>query len=265
MWKSTQTSIETTSEKPYPFDVLYLNLDRNSYRAKHMEKLLDFVGLTYHTRIRGVNGDDLYSDPLYLNEFKYSKGIKFNFEMHKKQVTREGTSYRTGNWLSFLFLFKELASRSSNQPFLILEDDIDMEADFPRLLLQSIQVAPIDWEILLCGHSVLQIMENKKIPPASSEFWLPAIYFVTLHCFVVRNSTTAARIAGQLDRTVFDSATDLVITSLIQSHNLVVYGARHQIAAQRRDLFGTNSKVHPGNINEVKLSKSAIDLMKIDS
>lgn len=229
-----------------------------------MEKLLDFVGLTYHTRIRGVNGEDLYNDPMYLSEFKYAKNIKFDFEMHKKKVTREGTPYRTGNWLSFLFLFKELASRSSNEPFLVLEDDIDMEVDFPRLLMRSIQAAPIDWEILLCGHSYLQIMENKKIPPASSEFWFPAKYFVTLHCFVVRNSTTAARIAHQLDMAVFESATDLVISSLIQSQNLVVYGARDQIAAQRRDLFGTNSKVHPGNINEVKLSKSAIDLMKID-
>lgn len=224
-----------------------------------MEKLLDFVGLFRHQRIRGVDSQELYKNSLYLNEFKLANDIKLNFEK-QKNITLEGAQHRTGNRLSFLFLFKELASISSNQSFLILEDDIDLRADFANILTKSLQFAPADWEVLLCGYTHHKSNKNKIIPQPSRRFWLPTEFFFCLHCFVIRNSSIAALIANKLDEAFFTIATDYFIYNLIKSHNLIVYAAKKQMAVQRRDIFSSNTK-NPGYIPEIKLSNSAIDLM----
>lgn len=232
-----------------------------------MEKLLDFVGLTNHRRIRGVDSNELFKNFSYLEDFEHANDIKLDFEKHRENENFTSTTWqppfthRTGNWLSFLFLFKELASLSSSQPFLILEDDVDLKTDFAGLLAKSIQLAPIDWEILLCGYVFHQPNKKKTIPQSIKRIWIPIDFFLCLHCFVLRNSSIAAQLANHLDVPVFTSATDVVITSLIKSHNLVVYGAKNPMAVQRRDLFTSNTK-DPGEIPQFKLENSAIELMK---
>jgi hypothetical protein len=254
--------IEQTShiQEPYPFEVVYLNLDRNKNRAEHMEKILDFVGLKHRRRIRAVDSKELYKDAAYLNEFEQSKDMKLNFE-EQTNISVEGAPHRTANWLSFLFLFKDLGSLSSSRPFLIFEDDVDLKVDFAPRLINSMRVAPVDWEILLCGHAHHRKKKNKYIPEPSRSFWKPTEFFVCLHCFVVRNSSVATRIANELNMPLFTSATDLVISGLIQSLNMSVYAAKDPMAMQRRDLFVSNTK-DPGLIPRFKLSNSAFDLMK---
>lgn len=225
-----------------------------------MDKLLDFVCIKNYRRIRGVNSKKLYKNSNYLNEFDQAKNIKLDLESHKKIFFKEDDLHRTGNWLSFLFLFKDLASLSSSQPFLILEDDIDLKIDFVPLFLKSLQVAPMDWELLLCGYEHHRSNKNKHIQQASKKIWIPTEFFVCTHCMIVRNSSIANRIASQLDVPVFNSATDLVINSLIFSKNLIVYASKEPMSSQRRDIFFSNSK-NPGNIPKYKLQNSAVELM----
>lgn len=243
----------------YPFDVTYVNLDRNKDREQHMEKLLDFVGLKNHRRFRAVDGKELYTDRSYLkNSFHQSVDIKFNFEMHKETINATGAA-TTGIWLSYLFILKELAAEGTNQPLLVLEDDVDLEVDFKDQLIASMRMAPDDWDLLLCGNYFL--IPRVPLPTDWTPLWLPVKYFSPFHCFIVRNSTSAARIANRADLAVFKEPIDLFVAHLIPSINLIAYALSTPIAIQRRDLFiTTNPESTP--IERKALLNSSINLMR---
>lgn len=199
-----------------------------------MNKLLPFVGIEQYSRFRAVDSHELYNNSFYLDSFDQAKNIKL-----KKESDRDTkTLARKATWLSYLFLFKNLASYLSKQPILILEDDIDLEVDFVKQLNNSMKEAPNDWDVLLFGYCCIEKMLFK---PVESKLWIPVKHFSALHCFVLRNSTVASRIARLIDVEVVNDPIDIFIATMAKSNVLAIYAHVTQIAIQRRDLFGTNN------------------------
>lgn len=259
-------------QKQIPNEVFYINLDRNKNRAKHMESLLDFVGIKNRRRFPGVDSKEIFKNSTYLKSFIQFNNVKFNYQKQKKNaafsIKLKGDApitHRTGNWLSFLFLFKEIASLLSDHWFLVLEDDIDLEFNFVDMLINSIKKAPKDWEILLCGYENMGSKKKKQLSPLSKKVWIATEYFVCLHCFILRNSKIATIVANKLDFPVFTSATDHAISGLIKTENLQVYALIHQLSLQRRDIFDSNAKDYnyANYMPKNKLLISSIDLMRM--
>ena len=156
-----------------------------------METLLTFTNLKYH-RFRAVDGAELFTNKSksYLSTFNHSSNIRLNFTMELKSPTRSG---EIGCYLSYLFLLREIVEKQYNQPLVILEDDIDIDFNFARYIQHTIDSAPTDWDILLCGYCCL-VATNYK-----SETLRSVKSYYATHCFIIRNASTAARIANRLD------------------------------------------------------------------
>ena len=240
---------EKQAQKP-ALDVVYMNLDRNLKRTKHMKKLLKVVGIETYRRFRAVDGKQLFTNDSYLKSFNQSKNIKF--DIYSNDDNKLATK---ATWLSYLFLFKDFAASSSNQSLLILEDDVDIEVDFVRLLNDSMLKAPSDWDILLCGYCCLAEMEDKKV---RNNIWIPVLSFATTHCFVVRNSTVARFIATKADVEVVKQPIDLFISKMAPSKELNIYALKNKIAIQERKIFETDNPDSGKITDEQKLKNSAI-------
>jgi GR25 family glycosyltransferase involved in LPS biosynthesis len=247
--KPTQKPMQKPTQKP-ALDVVYMNLDRNLKRTKHMKKLLKVVGIERYRRFRAVDGKQLYTNDYYLNSFNQSKNIKFDID--SKDDSKRATK---ATWLSYLFLFKDFAASSSNQSLLILEDDVDIEVDFVRLLNDSMMKAPSDWDILLCGYCCLGEMEDKKV---RNNIWIPVLSFATTHCFVVRNSTVARFIATKADVKVIKQPIDLFISEMAPSKELNIYALKNKIAIQEREIFETDNPDSGKITDKQMLENSAI-------
>ena len=224
----------TNQSESISFDVVYMNLDSSVHRARHMKRLLKVVGVKNHRRFRAIDGKQLYTNDSYLKSFSQAENIRFDISS-QKATKATNKQAQTSTWLSYLLLFKDFAASSSNQPLLILEDDIDLETDFVKLLGGSIKQAPSDWDILLCGYCCLSRLKSK---PFRSKMWIPVKHFATTHCFVVRNSTVASFIASQIDVTVVEDLIDLYIAKMASTNKLNIYARAAKIAGQRRDLLG---------------------------
>ena len=160
-----------------------------------MQTLLTFTNLNYH-RFRAVDGAKLFTNTStsYLSTFNHSSNIRLDFTSRTMELNKSPMrSGEIGCWLSYLFLMREFAEKQYSQPLVILEDDIDIDVNFSRYIQHTIDSAPADWDILLCGYCCL-IATNYK-----SETLRSAKSYYATHCFIIRNASTAARIANRLD------------------------------------------------------------------
>ena len=247
----------TNQSESISFDVVYMNLDSSVHRARHMKRLLKVVGVKNHRRFRAVDGKQLYKENSYLKSFSQAENIRFDISSQKAaKVTNKQA--QTSTWLSYLLLFKDFAASSSNQPLLILEDDIDLEIDFVKLLGDSMKQAPNDWDILLCGYCCLSRLKSK---PFRSKMWIPVKHFATTHCFVLRNSTVASFIASQIDVKVVEDSIDLFIARMASSNKLNIYARAAKIAGQRRDIFGSNNRDSGKILEKDELNNSTIKFL----
>lgn len=221
------------SDRHQPFSVVYLNLDHNTQRANHMENLLNFINLT-HYRFRAVNGQEFFRNKSYSNSFESAKYFKFDIKKQEQVRNQDIGPNSVGLWLSYLFLMHEIIKSETTKPIVCLEDDNDLDVDFKELLLDYLKMVSADWDILLCSYC--------NAVPFPEGFGLKVRkvnQFSCTNCFVVRNSTTAKLIADKLNLTRIHSPVDLFLSSLANKQELKVYAVPETIAAQRRELFGT--------------------------
>lgn len=233
-------------------------MDRNGRREQHMKRLLDFLGLATHRRLRAVDGMSLYKNFSYFKSFKHSKSISFDLE--QQRAKKNVSSAITAIWLTHLFMLKEYASVRSSRPVVIFEDDVDVEADFVRIVEDSMKRAPDDWEVLLFGYCCTR---KKNTTSTDDLLWFPVNYFAMTHCLMVRNSTIADKIARLIDLPVFNNPIDLFLNMLISQDRIVVYAHYKPIAVQRRDLFKSENPKSSKAIARQTLETSSVDLMRI--
>lgn len=183
-----------------------------------METLLAYSNQT-HRRFRAVDGSQLLvnttsssltiSHP-YLSTFVDSSlYANHHLNLPPTQLTGDKAG-EIGCWLSYLFLMREMAAResASNRPLVILEDDVDLDVNFARHIRVTINSAPDDWDILLCGYCCLRATDYK------TELLRGVVSYFATHCFIVRNSTTAERIASKLEHDALPTAIDRHLSRL---------------------------------------------------
>jgi hypothetical protein len=136
--------------------------------------------------------------------------------------------------------------------FLILEDDIDVEADIAALLKQALESLPKDWEMFLLGHCDLT-------PVKTYATFCKTLQFSCAHAYVIRNSTVASKLI-RWSNTVESQVSDSVWINPVERGELIVYASypRH-LVVQVRKTYGSNIGVGP--IPEVLLKKSLRKLL----
>jgi hypothetical protein len=82
--------------------------------------------------------------------------------------------------------------------------------------------------------------------------------FFGLHCFIIRNSTTAERIFQKLNQVNFQKENDVGLASNWNVFNF--YLMNKILAIQRRDLFNSDIPTSGGQL-EQKLNNSLIDII----
>jgi len=198
-----------------------------------MEKLLSGLNLGVFRRFRGIDGLQLLTENAssYLSTFEHAKDINFDIQKFvKKPISiKQKLAGRLGCVLSFLFLFKEMALSGSSQPFIVFEDDVDTENNFSKSLNWKMEFVNDDWDVLMCGHCCTQAPK--------SGIWFQLKHFAGLHCFIVRNSTTAERLAEEFNMTELGIEADRTVSLLAVHDFFKMYGMVNQLAFQRRDLF----------------------------
>lgn len=175
-----------------------------------MEILLNYLKIN-HTRFRAVDGEMFFTNLTYLTSFENSKDIKLNLIKQNSYLTPDhGMGFGTmGCWLSYLFLMQELAKLNTSKPIVILEDDNDLDVDFRQLLNLSIQNVPNDWNLLLCDTCYKKLKESGR-----ESSWPRIDEFACTNCFILRNSSSAQRIAKFLDIKTTTRPVDLALSDL---------------------------------------------------
>lgn len=254
----SKLSMSSPNENSYNIsNVFYLNLDKNTDRAKHMEKLLNSMGLDKHRRFRGVDGQFIFFNPnasQYLSSFHNIEKIPFNFkeiqslsDSEKRQITG-----RLGVWLSYLLLMHEIAELRSHEPILILEDDVDLSISFTQTLTTRInQIETADWDLALCGHCCTSRVPKRGV-------WFKVKRFGALHCFVLKNSKTAEKIAVRLNKPSRDVPIDTMLSYMAFAKLIKIYAMVEQIAVQRRDKFKSDIPLS-GSIELSRLNDSFLE------
>lgn len=113
----------------------FINLERDSERRAHMERQCAQAGLLAN-RFSAEDGANL------------SSALRAYFPFAgdaERSVLSRG---ETGCYASHLSLCQQIASGAIAAPALILEDDVELAADFPALLAALIAQLPPDWDIV---------------------------------------------------------------------------------------------------------------------
>lgn len=199
-------------------------MDRNRDRSINIEKMLNHFELAYK-RFPAVDGQIYYSNNSYLSFYEHGLHVKLN---HKPRSLSSG---QVGCYLSHLLVLLEIAASKSNQPVLVLEDDVDLESSFLNMLNSSMNILPSDWDIFLCGYCCH--VKRKRI----NSLLIEMDFYLAFHCQVVRNSSVAQRLVDMLNVEQIRWPIDNTIGDLTRKRQLKVYGLNRMIAIQRRDLY----------------------------
>jgi GR25 family glycosyltransferase involved in LPS biosynthesis len=219
--------------------IFLINLDRRIDRLSHVLQLLGYLRLPC-TRFSAIEAREISEQ---MNKFD----PRTKFIQNISSISLTGLQ---AIWLSHLqILFKIVDEASENdRPVLIFEDDIDMEANTPSLLKETLNILPNDWEIFLLGHCVT----NCKQVYANNICRVNGFYCI--HAYVIRNSTVAKKLISW-SNTKTAQVADIYWLQHVEKGSLVVYGAYPSLlVTQDRDKFGKLPE--SGNIPAMKLRNS---------
>lgn len=197
------------------FNQIYvINLDHRTDRLSNVDHQLGVLGLTY-TRFSAVNGK-LVRDKLLQgaavtkNDLGWPEAIKFDLQamLSETFVSQHESNIiwsQIGCWQSHLQVFykiiKETIAKGMDGPILILEDDVEIDADMEKYMKKMMTDIPDDWEIFAIGnhHSICQEIVSSEICLAYS--------FVGTDAYIFRNSAVAQKffdLANTIERQVID-------------------------------------------------------------
>lgn len=172
--------------------IFLLNLDSRKDRLEHSEKLLRALNLPFE-RISSYDGRGIYHDQI--ENFSFDPEIRYRVSNLKRDVDLGiETAGRICCWLthlhSYLRAIRWYRMTGLSRPVLILEDDIDLEADFKNLLRDRMQRLPSDWEMFFMG-----VYYEKKCKQLSKIF-ANCLEFYGAQSYVIRNEKVARKLVG---------------------------------------------------------------------
>lgn len=208
-------------------------MDINVERRIHMEKLLNFLNVTYR-RFPAVNGPQFSLDSDYLNRYVQAKNIRKIFKRYS--IGTSVTDTQAGCYMSHLLALIDIAETKTTKPTILLEDDVDMEVNALEIISNTITTLPDDWQWLLCGYCCFEVRRNV------SENVFEVQSYVVATCQVVRNASVARYVAQQLDTHFIWQPVDHRYSYLAYTHVLKTYALTNPVMIQRSDLFKSGNK-----------------------
>ena len=123
---------------------VFINLDRDTQRRAHMERECAKAGLVA-TRFSAANGAQL------------SDELKPFFPLANDRERSFLTPGETGCYASHLAICQQIVSGALAAPVLVLEDDVELPANFAALLQKVIAELPARWDIVRLTNDSKQI------------------------------------------------------------------------------------------------------------
>lgn len=122
--------------------IVVINLDRDIARMEHMRAQLDRLGLAYE-RFAALRGDALPAD---LRGYFAADAPLSNGEI--------------GCYASHLAIMRRVADGDWTGPVLVLEDDVGLPQQLPRMLNTLLQALPSRWDIVRLSYPSKRVMRR---------------------------------------------------------------------------------------------------------
>lgn len=215
------------------FDIIYINLERNKDRRKHIEKMLLHAGCSF-SRFCAVDGLELCSRRRSILD--YTGGVSImptDSDIQQRINTRNAG--RAGCHLSHLIVLRHIEVSDTDRPVLVLEDDIDLDEHFVSKVEDVVADPPAGWNVVLLGG----IASAKWWKRRHSRYLLEVRYEACLHAYLLNGARSARRVADAIDtRRCPGRPVDLIIgDAFLDDNSFVFFCFCPMIAVQRRDLF----------------------------
>lgn len=216
------------------FDIVYINLESRKDRREHVENMLNYADCSY-TRFNAVNGIDLLSGKKKLSD--YTDSNRFDEDLPKYKQLDSNLFGMSGCKLSHQIIWDGIAKKKTARPTLIIEDDLELSADFVEKLNNAIKNEPEDWDLFLLSNYV----HWKKDATVDKKTNLVKVgFFFECLAYVVRDSLAAEKMVRESRTFGIDFPIDLCIGNVSNWGKLNAYAFSPFLAVQRRDEFGTN-------------------------
>jgi GR25 family glycosyltransferase involved in LPS biosynthesis len=215
-----------------------INLDKDSHRYDNLQLSyyasdMKRVQLERYPAILGstINIEQWLS-PSAMNEFYVVK--KNGYRTHHYQLT----SGAVGCFLSHYYLAKQLVDDSSTDTYLILEDDVQLLPSAYTIMMQELEHAPDDWDLIafyyhrVIGEPVGKLTKNSISDGAADSnlyrfqrvdgFWGTGTYLI--------NKKGAKKFVDEVEHNKIDGQIDAYLSRMSQQNKIRLYASNIHIS-----------------------------------
>lgn len=216
------------------FDICYVNLERESLRKNHMESLLSTVYCRF-SRFNAVDGIDLLENKKSISYYLDPLGLSnIPINISKYSGIDKQLMGMVGCKLSHYINFRRIEKSNSAKPVLVLEDDIDLEADFVDIIEGAIKRAPKDWDIItLTEHYAVDGKKTSLNTP-----YLHRIGWFVETIYLVNGARSSKMIADLIElKCSRDCPIDTFLSNESIANTIQAYAFKEKLAIQLRSTF----------------------------
>lgn len=231
-------------------DIYVINLDRRTDRLASVKKQLDALSLPF-IRFPAIDGRVVAEltdgkKGLTNKDLGWHPAVRFKTDdMHLRiDEENEGQWGRFGCWQSHLQVYLTAIDRAKSTkndgPFLVLEDDVLIDADMPYLVKQAVDTLPSNWEFFAIGHLF------SSCSKVVSRFACQASRIIGGQGYIVRDSKAAAKLVDMSNTENFQIADLLWLDAMDRGDLHAFMILPSSIIQQDRDSFGSDIPSSPG-------------------
>ncbi|RUS19983.1 glycosyltransferase family 25-domain-containing protein [Endogone sp. FLAS-F59071] len=180
------------------FDRIYvINLARRTDRKKRMKTMASYLNLDF-TFVNGVTAEDP--------------------QINKYWVRNGASKAQLACWQSHMHVYQSIVANNLTSA-LILEDDIDMEADIEKRVFEVAPHLPKNWDVWFLGHCHEQELANKVGHPSLQRSFRPQC----THSYAVsqRGAQKLVKMLAQIGKAI-----DITIRNRIKNGDIKAYSVQ---------------------------------------
>lgn len=210
------------------FDIICVNLASEAKRRDHLERMLQYAQCKYRI-FSAVDGKALLSGVKSISECT-DLG---NYTAKHMHISRKFFG-AFGLKATSLIIYREIEKSGSDRPVLILEDDVDLEADFVAEIERMLSRMTDEWDISLLSS----VYYNDGSRLASSHTGLKGInFFSGTYAYLVNGARAAGKLARLLENCPPEDPIDFYFGKLSTSKHIHAYAFSRRLATHLGDVF----------------------------
>lgn len=202
--------------------VFVINLERRSDRLAQVAAILGELEIPF-TRFPAIDARQVLADEGCREDGRFDADILVT-RRRFCEICRALPPGRfvgeVGCWLSHLQVYLEIARSGTEHPTLVLEDDVDLDADVKRQLRDALGALPGDWEMFFLGWGAVR----ESFPAAGPNIGRVDQRLWGAHAYVVRSAAVAQKLVGLSNKSSFQVA-DRIWIEPVRSGFLKLFAA----------------------------------------